>query len=129
MNSSDNSEIIKASAVSGTNGSRSIASAVLLSSENVDAIQNCLGVAVIHPGEPATPEMVHKTSEVMYVSRGQGRLESGSESHEFSEGDALYIPAGKAHSLVNTGSTPLVSVYSFPLPYRPPTSVAEGSRA
>lgn len=124
MNDQDGLEIIKVSATIGGNDSKAIASAVLLSNENVDAIQNCLGVAVIQPGEPATPEMTHKTSEVMYVSRGQGRLQSGDEWHEFKEGDALYIPAGKAHSLVNTGSAPLVSVYSFPLPYRPPTTVA-----
>lgn len=127
MNDSDSLKIIRASAASDTGDSSSIASTLLLSNENVDAIQNCLGVAVIQPGEPATPEMVHQTSEVMYVSRGQGRLQSGGEKHEFVEGDALYIPAGKAHSLVNTGSTPLVSVYSFPLPYRPPTTAPEAS--
>lgn len=82
----------------------------------------CLGVARIAPGSPdALTEMSHETGEVMYVSSGSGELRSGSAALPFTTGDALFIPSGVWHRIVNTGSEEVISVFSFPHSNRPPS--------
>jgi mannose-6-phosphate isomerase-like protein (cupin superfamily) len=48
-----------------------------------------------------------ETEEIYYVLRGSGRMTVGEESREVSAGDAVYIPRGLAHTLVNTGTEPM----------------------
>ncbi|WP_166827809.1 cupin domain-containing protein [Brevibacterium limosum] len=97
-------------------------SAMLLSDTNVPDINQCLGVAAVQPGEPATAELAHSTAEVMFVAEGRGELITSEGTVEFSKGDAIYIPANLKHALRNTGETVLVSVFSFPAPNRPADS-------
>ncbi|QUL77872.1 cupin domain-containing protein [Brevibacterium sp. SMBL_HHYL_HB1] len=97
-------------------------SAMLLSDINVPEISQCLGVAAVNAGEPATAELAHSTAEVMFVAEGQGELITSEGTVEFSKGDAIYIPADLKHALRNTGASVLVSVFSFPAPNRPADS-------
>lgn len=97
-------------------------SAMLLSDINVPEISQCLGVAAVNAGEPATAELAHSTAEVMFVAEGQGELITTEGTVEFSKGDAIYIPADLKHALRNTGASVLVSVFSFPAPNRPADS-------
>ena len=97
-------------------------SAMLLSDTNVPDINQCLGVAAVQPGEPATAELAHSTAEVMFVAEGRGELITSEGTVEFSKGDAIYIPADLKHALRNTGETVLVSDFSFPAPNRPADS-------
>lgn len=99
-------------------------SAMLLSDANVPGISQCLGVATVEPGEPATAELAHSTAEVMFVAEGHGELMTSEGTVEFSKGDAIHIPADLKHALRNTGDTLLVSVFSFPSPNRPDDSDA-----
>lgn len=92
---------------------------LLLSQENVPEIQNCLGAVTLQPGAAGTEALAHATSEVMYVAQGSGALHTEQGAIEFARGDAIFIPAGQWHWLANTGSEPVVSVFSFPAPYRP----------
>jgi quercetin dioxygenase-like cupin family protein len=39
----------------------------------------------------------------------------------FRQGDALHIPAGTWHAVVNTGGEDVVMVFGFPHPDYPPT--------
>lgn len=98
--------------------------AMLLSDANVPGISQCLGVATVEPGEPASVELAHSTGEVMFVAEGRGELITSEGTVEFSTGDAIHIPADLKHSLRNTGDTILVSVFSFPTPNRPADSEA-----
>lgn len=116
------SQPIKASAVLHPETKEFTESAMLLSSSNAPEILNCLGVAAIAPGQPATSEMAHSTSEVMFVSQGRGLLITPDKSVRLSKGDAVFIPQDLPHSLDNTGDEPLVSVFSFPSPNRPEDS-------
>jgi mannose-6-phosphate isomerase-like protein (cupin superfamily) len=99
-----------------------VGSAMMLSDSNVPGTQQCLGVATIVAGEPATAALAHSTSEVMFVADGRGELITSSGTIAFAKGDAIFIPQHLSHSLRNTGDHTLVSVFSFPSPNRPTDS-------
>ncbi|MCI2423313.1 cupin domain-containing protein [Saccharopolyspora sp. K220] len=103
------------------------ADGLLLSGNNVPEIQNCLGAVTIPPGAPRTETVAHATSEVMYVAQGSGRLRTDQGDLDFERGQAIFIPAASWHALENTGAEDLVSVFSFPMPTRPPTRTEDAS--
>ncbi|MFF3468972.1 cupin domain-containing protein [Streptomyces sp. NPDC002619] len=103
------------------------ADGLLLSGNNVPEIQNCLGAVTIPPGTLRTDTIAHATSEVMYVAQGSGRLHTDQGVLDFERGQAIFIPAASWHALENTGAEDLVSVFSFPLPTRPPTQANDAS--
>jgi len=41
--------------------------------------------------------------EIYYVMRGEGQMTVGGDSQHVVAGDAIWIPAGSSHSLLNTG--------------------------
>jgi mannose-6-phosphate isomerase-like protein (cupin superfamily) len=48
-----------------------------------------------------------ETEEVYYILQGAGRMTVGNETNEVAAGDAIFIPRGAAHTLENTGQTPM----------------------
>jgi len=100
---------------------------LLLSSQNVPEIQNSLGAVTVPSGAPKTGMIAHATSEVMYVAQGSGRLHTDQGTLEFEQGHAIFIPGASWHALENTGTEDLISVFSFPLPTRPPTQSKDAS--
>jgi len=48
----------------------------------------------------ADPQQPHTRDEVYVVVRGQGRFDDGLEVFDFAAGDALFVPAGRAHRFV-----------------------------
>jgi len=79
-----------------------------------------LGYSVFTPGTELQP-VCHETEEVAYVVSGVGELRLDDGAVEFAEGDALRIPAGIWHAVVNTGGEDVVMVFGFPHPDYPPT--------
>ena len=63
----------------------------------------------------------HATEELAYVLKGSGELRLDGDAVPFEPGDALYIPAGVWHAVVNTGNEDVVMVFGFPHPDYPPT--------
>lgn len=63
----------------------------------------------VEPGRDTTEHHLHYgEDECVYVLSGEGTAQVGDESFAVSEGDFLgYRKGGKAHSITNTGSTPL----------------------
>jgi mannose-6-phosphate isomerase-like protein (cupin superfamily) len=49
-----------------------------------------------------------ETEEIYYVLRGSGRMTIGAESREVGAGDAVFIPRRFEHTLVNTGTEPMI---------------------
>lgn len=47
------------------------------------------------------------TEEVYYVLRGRGSMTVGTQTREVETGDAVFIPRGQTHTLVNTGVEPM----------------------
>ncbi len=48
-----------------------------------------------------------ETEEIYYVLQGVGRMTVGDSEREVKAGDAVFIPRGSAHTLVNTGTEPI----------------------
>ena len=46
------------------------------------------------------PQQPHTRDEVYVVIRGHGRFDNGGEVHAFAAGDALFVPAGRAHRFI-----------------------------
>jgi quercetin dioxygenase-like cupin family protein len=94
-------------------------SRLLLTGEGVGAVTT-LGCSSFAPGT-STAMLSHATEELAYVMTGRGELRMGAAVVPYAAGQALYIPAGVWHAVVNTGEEPVTMVFAFPHPTYPPT--------
>jgi quercetin dioxygenase-like cupin family protein len=95
-------------------------SRMLVTEERVDGNRASLGYSVFTPGTELAP-VRHETEEVAYVVAGSGELRLDDGAVPFRTGDALHIPAGVWHAVVNAGREDVVMVFGFPHPAYPPT--------
>ena len=95
-------------------------SRMLVTDERVGGNAASLGYSVFTPGTALAP-VKHETEEVAYVVSGSGELRLEGEAVQFGGGDALHIPGGTWHAVVNTGEEDVVMVFGFPHPGYPPT--------
>ena len=73
-----------------------------------NAVNQSLAEATV-PAGGATIEHFHRISEEIYLfTSGMGRMRLGDKEAEVRSGDAVVIPPGTPHQLVNTGQEPLV---------------------
>ena len=79
-----------------------------------------LGYSVFRPGTELG-SVAHATEEFAFVAAGRGRLRLDDGDIEFGTGDALHIPAGVWHAVLNDGDEDVVMVFGFPSPDYPPT--------
>lgn len=93
---------------------------LFINQDQVAHTGSTIGLSHVLPGE-ATELIRHETEEVCLVIEGTGTLRTDLGDVPFARGDALHIPAGRWHSIVNTGQAPVEMVYSFPGSTRPPT--------
>ena len=95
-------------------------SRMLVTEGAVDGNRASLGYSRFTPGTELQP-VRHETEEVAYVVSGSGELRLDEGAVPFQEGDALHIPAGVWHAVVNTGPEDVFMVFGFPHPAYPPT--------
>jgi quercetin dioxygenase-like cupin family protein len=95
-------------------------SRMLVTDKRVDGNRASLGYSVFRPGTELTP-VRHETEEVAYVVAGEGELRLDGDPVTFGPGDALFIPPGVWHAVVNTGDEDVIMVFGFPHPDYPPT--------
>lgn len=97
-------------------------SRMLVTAERADGPAASLGYSVFKPGS-ATTSVSHETDEVAYVVSGSGRLDTDEGEVRFAAGDALHIPPGTWHAVVNDSDADadVVMVFGFPHPDYPPT--------
>ena len=98
-------------------------SRMLVTGARVEGNASSLGYSVFTPGTVLAP-VKHETEEVAYVVSGSGELRLDEEAMPFREGDALHIPAGTWHAVVNNGDADVIMVFGFPHPEYPPTERA-----
>ncbi|HVC74893.1 MAG TPA: cupin domain-containing protein [Candidatus Micrarchaeaceae archaeon] len=65
-----------------------------------------LVVMTLAPGEEIGFE-THSVDQFIYVVKGEGCSVIGKDAAEFEEGDAICIPAGELHNVVNTDDKPM----------------------
>jgi quercetin dioxygenase-like cupin family protein len=95
-------------------------SRMLVTGERAEGATASLGYSVFRPGTELG-SVAHEAEEFAYVASGRGRLRLDDEELEFTAGDALHIPAGVWHAVVNDGNEDVVMVFGFPHPDYPPT--------
>lgn len=82
-----------------------------------NAANQSLAEATVPPGS-TTIEHYHRTSEEIYLfTSGMGRMHLGEQEGPVRAGDAIVIPPGTRHKLVNTGPEPLVLLCCCSPPY------------
>ena len=87
------------------------------------AAATMLGFSTWQPGA-ATTQLVHEVDELCYIVGGEGKLSVGDEMVSYRAGQAVLIPAGVPHGVVNDSSAPMSMVYVFSHPEYPPTREA-----
>lgn len=70
------------------------------------AVQS-LAEATLEPDEATERHYHRRSEEVYFVVKGSGELEVDGETRTVRPGDAVLIPPGAWHTLVNTGSSEL----------------------
>jgi len=76
------------------------------------ASETMLGFSVWQPGA-STKQLIHEVDELCYIVEGEGRLSIGDETVAYSAGQAVLIPAGVPHGVVNDSQGPMSMVYVF----------------
>ena len=62
----------------------------------------------------STPDHAHQHSdEIFFVISGVGRIVVDGRSQDVGPGDAIWIPRGARHQLLNTGSSVLRTTWTF----------------
>jgi mannose-6-phosphate isomerase-like protein (cupin superfamily) len=89
------------------------------------AKDTALGYSVWKPGT-ASKQLVHETDELAYIVSGEGKMSVGDRLIPFTAGQALLIPAGVPHGLVNDSGADMSMVYVFSHREYPPTHEATG---
>ncbi len=87
------------------------------------AAGSMLGYSVWAPGA-STKQLVHEYDELAYIVAGEGKLSIGREFVSYRAGDAVLIPAGVPHGVVNDSDAEMAMVYVFSYPEYPPTREA-----
>lgn len=84
-----------------------------------------LVVMSLKPGEGIGKEAHHHVDQFFRIDAGEGKLlvgEDGREAYPLRDGDALVVPAGVVHNIVNTSKTASLQLYTL---YSPPNHPAE----
>jgi mannose-6-phosphate isomerase-like protein (cupin superfamily) len=76
----------------------------LLAHRNSPIRQQSLAEARLQPGATTAPHYHRQTEEIYYITHGRGEMRLGDEKRMVVPGDAIAIPPGLIHSIVNTGS-------------------------
>ena len=72
------------------------------------SIERCsLAEETLPPGASVARHHHVSTEEVYYILEGSGLMTVGAESRAVSAGDAVFIPLNHAHTLTNTGQSPM----------------------
>ena len=80
------------------------------------------------PGEEIGFE-THKVDQFIYVVKGDGTSVIGKDESEFEEGDAICIPAGELHNVINTDDKPMKLFTIYSPPQHPANLVQESKPA
>ena len=78
---------------------------MVLTSHFMEAIE-FLAYAILPAGN-VIEKHTDAVEEIYIVFKGKGVMQVGKEKKDVHEGDAIWIPVGESHSLVNTGNEEL----------------------
>jgi mannose-6-phosphate isomerase-like protein (cupin superfamily) len=70
----------------------------------------------LRPGEDIGLE-VHGVDQFFRFEKGKGKVIIGNNEYEVKDGDAIIVPAGMSHNVINTSETEELKLYTL---YAPP---------
>lgn len=76
-----------------------------------------LAEARLAPGQATTPHRHLRTEEIYYVLEGTGQMTIDAETRSVERGDAIAIPPGARHTIVNSGAETLKFLCCCAPPY------------
>ena len=80
-----------------------------------DGVSSYVMLYVKHsPGE-SSPDHVHAWEHQAFITEGSGILVCGGAEYPIKEGDAVLVPGGVRHQIINTGDVPLHRVTVNPI--------------
>ena len=88
------------------------------------AERTTMGFSTWKPGA-STRQLVHETEEMAFIVSGEGKLSVGAKTVSYKAGQAVLIPAGVPHGVVNDSDQDMTMVYVFSHPQYPPTKAAD----
>jgi mannose-6-phosphate isomerase-like protein (cupin superfamily) len=80
----------------------------LLAHRNSSIRKQSLAEARVQSGARTVPHYHRQTEEIYYILRGLGQMTIDGESRSVAPGDAIAIPPGAVHTILNSGTEPLV---------------------
>jgi mannose-6-phosphate isomerase-like protein (cupin superfamily) len=89
----------------------------LLGPRNSGLANQSLAEARLPAGQATTPHWHESTEEIYYIQTGQARMRVGDETRHVRAGDAIAIPPGQLHQIVNTGRQTLIFLCCCAPPY------------
>ena len=87
---------------------------VLYTGQNIQLVLMCL-----QPGEEIGAEVHDEIDQFFRVEQGEGEVHIDGTKHKVKNDDAIIVPAGAKHNVVNTGKAPL-RLYTL---YGPPEHI------
>ena len=79
----------------------------LLAHRNSCILKQSLAEARLEPGGRTAAHFHRATEEIYYIFEGGGEMRIGDESRSVGPGDAIAIPPGMVHTIMNTGAVTL----------------------
>ena|SRR5437867_72715 len=79
----------------------------LLAHRNSCIAKQSLAEARLAPGRQTAPHYHVQTEEIYYILAGRGLMRIDRQQREVAAGDAIAIPPGQVHTIINTGSETL----------------------
>lgn len=76
-----------------------------------------LVVMCLQPGEEIGKEMHPNVDQFLRIEQGEAKFVLGEEEHLVRDGDAVVVPAGTYHNVLNTSKTTPLRLYTL---YSPP---------
>lgn len=76
-----------------------------------------LVVMSLKVGEEIGTEVHEVTDQFLRIEKGEGKVVMNGEEHAIKEGDAIIVPAGTEHNIINTSPQSELKLYTI---YSPP---------
>lgn len=76
-----------------------------------------LVVMSLNPNEDIGIEVHSTTDQFLRIEKGEGKVVMNGEEHSIKDGDAIIVPAGTEHNVINTSSHDPLKLYTV---YSPP---------
>src|SRR5512147_1754361 len=98
---------------------------VLFTAEHVQLVVMCL-----QPGEEIGNEIHADVDQFFRIEEGDAKFVfNGKEEHLVHEGDAVVVPAGTHHNVINASSTKLLKLYTIYSPAQHPDGTVQKTKA